>query len=87
LHSSKEIIQENQGSADWSRKMNWIADPKFDFYKKVGAEEQSVGYLLNLRGWARILGRGEHRTGLKQDTGANKETILQRPMEILVGNF
>ena len=81
LHSSKEVIKENQGVALWSRKLNWVADPQFTIYKAVGAEESSLKFFVDLRGWYRILFRGEHITGLKSD----KEGILQRPMEILVG--
>jgi hypothetical protein len=81
LHSTKEIIKENQGNAEWARTMNWVADPKFNLYKAVGAEDSSLRFFFDLRGWSKIIRRNEHIQGFK----ANKEGILQRPMEILVG--
>lgn len=42
LHTNKELIQENQGSAEWSKDMNWVADPGFETYKKLGVGRQPL---------------------------------------------
>jgi hypothetical protein len=83
LHSAKEIIQENQGTALWSRKLNWVADPKKDLYALVGAEASNVWVSGSI--WTTIVstiqGKNELVTGMKYDN----EDLMQQPMELLVG--
>lgn len=46
MHSSQEILQENQGQFMWSKAFEFIADPSREIYKKVGAEPNRW-YLIN----------------------------------------
>ena len=52
LHTNKELIQENQGTAEWSKGMHWVADPKFETYKALGVGHQPLWKaLLNWHVW------------------------------------
>ena len=49
MHSSSELILENQGSMDWAfsnEALSWVADPSFDLYKAVGSGRQPLWRLL-----------------------------------------
>ena len=49
MHSTSELILENQGSMDWAfsnEALSWVADPSFEFYKAVGSGRQSLWRML-----------------------------------------
>ena len=41
LHSDPSIIQENQGTAEWSKGLTFVGDPKKEIYAKFGVGEVS----------------------------------------------
>ena len=49
MHSSSEVILENQGEMDWAfgnEALSWVADPSFELYKAVGSGRQAFWRLL-----------------------------------------
>jgi hypothetical protein len=82
LHSEAEVIQENQGTAPWSKDLNWVADPKRSIYQAVGAEK-SAWALFSFSGLSLALKYAKDfafpRKG--DESGPN-----QRPMDLLINS-
>ncbi|KAJ3211025.1 hypothetical protein HDU67_004827, partial [Dinochytrium kinnereticum] len=84
FHSSREIILENQVSVDWTRGFTFVADPKRDLYKALGAEFSGGLYLFRLRWstlWVAMKGIREF---LGRKRWGAEEGVTQRPMDLLV---
>ena len=37
MHSSQQVMLENQGSLEWAKELNFVADPEMKIYKQLGA--------------------------------------------------
>lgn len=80
FHSHAEVLQQNQGSVDWARPLDIVADPSFSLYNAFKAE-QSVTGILNYSTIHRAL---TQRWNFNfSDKGING-TRFQLPMDALV---
>jgi hypothetical protein len=84
FHSSKEIIAENQGSVEWTKGFVFIADPKRELYKIVGAELSGWKYVFRLNfATIRAAMKGLGDLFKRKHWGA-EEGVTQRPVDILI---
>lgn len=84
FHSTKEVIVENQGSAEWAAMLDFVADPTRALYKLCGAEKSGWKYLFRLRWKTLVLGMRGMRGLLATRHWGAEAGITQQPMDMLV---
>ena len=82
LHSSADIIKENQGSVEWAKELTFIADPTKALYKSFGATQSGIMSLLSAATLKAVF-NGKAITKLFKREGAEAGKN-QNPMEALI---
>jgi peroxiredoxin len=84
FHSPEDVIQENIRDVDWTNGFNFIADPKREIYKEMGAESSGWKYLFRMRASTFLIGLKSLPRLLKTKRQGAEGVLTQRPMDLLI---